>query len=215
MIGSRMLEMVRDSFPRWSGTLYKGALLSMVVLAFVIPLSLVALPFVEFFNGMAAQPKGKAQSTHGRIYGQEILVERKPVVGTVHRAWARYEFEDRAATMEGAKEVGELLENPFPVTLEGLRRGRELYDIYCIACHGKEGAGDGPITGPERFPAPPSLHTEQARGYRDGTIYHIISKGTEKMPQYADKIDLEERWDVVNYVRALQRAMNPRPEDMP
>ena len=70
-----------------------------------------------------------------------------------------------------------------------MRGGQELYDIHCIACHGKLGVGDGPVTGPDRFPAPPSLHTDQARGYTDGTIFHIITKGTEKMPSYADKLD--------------------------
>jgi len=203
-----------DTFPRWSPGVYKGSLVALVVLAFAIPLGLVALPFVEFFNGMAAQPKGKPQMTYGRLYGLELQVERLPVEGTVHREWARYAFEDMPATLQGAMEVGKLLENPLRPTMENLKRGRQIFDVYCAVCHGKTGHGDGPVTGKDRFPAPPSLHTDQAAGYRDGTIYHIATRGTEKMPGYADKVDPVERWKVVHYIRALQRANNPRPEDL-
>ena len=63
-------------------------------------------------------------------------------------------------------------------------------------------------------PAPPSLHTDQARGYRDGAIFHILTKGTEKMPGYADKLSTEDRWETIHYLRALQRAMNPSPGDL-
>jgi mono/diheme cytochrome c family protein len=33
------------------------------------------------------------------------------------------------------------------------------------------------------------------------------------MPAYAEQIEPEDRWKVVHYVRALQRARNPKPED--
>ncbi len=52
--------------PSWSPSIYKASLISMVALAFIIPIAIVAMPFNEFLNGMAAQPKGKAQMTFGR-----------------------------------------------------------------------------------------------------------------------------------------------------
>ena len=66
---------------------------------------------------------------------------------------------------------------------------------------------------PERYPAPTSLHDKVIVGYRDGQVYHVISEGKAKMPGYKDKIEPEDRWHVVNYVRALQRAANPTEED--
>ncbi len=202
----------------WSPMMYKGTLGAFVILAFVVPLGMAALPFVEFFNGMAAQPKAKAQMTYGRTYdlidGRELLTERPPVEGTIPRGYVAYPFDHMAATVEDAKKVGMLWNNPLPRTGEHMLRGQALYNIYCIVCHGKQGQGDGPATGPDRFPAPPSLQTDQTRGYADGTIYHIITKGTKKMPSYADKLDPTERWQVIHYLRALQRAMNPKPEDL-
>jgi|GEM_PF-1735506 len=237
----KLLQNVLDKvLPRWSPLMYKATLITLVVAAFVIPLVLAATPFIEFFNGMAAQPKGKAQMTYGRTYDEALLVTRDPVPGTMPRDWAPYELAylteqieaAKAADpemdpnllsemeMNAAKQAGDLLANPVPVTEEAMLRGQDRYDIFCIVCHGPKGQADGPatgtnpVTGVPRFPAPPSLHTEQARGYADGTIYHIITEGMGQMPGYTDKLTPEDRWKVVHYVRALQRAMNPLTEDL-
>jgi len=98
--------------------------------------------------------------------------------------------------------------------MKTLELGRKLFNQYCITCHGEEGHGDGPIIGPDLFPAPPSLHTDTAKKFKDGRIFHNISRGQNTMPSYADKLTVEERWAVVLYVRALQRALNPKPEDL-
>ena len=214
MIPSKLQERLRTFSLPWSPMAYKATLLTIVALAFIIPLSLVALPFIEFFNGMAAQPKGKTQGTYGRVMGQELLVERLPVEGTIPRSYQRYPFEDRGTKIEDAQAVGLLLENPLQPEMDVLERGKEVYDVFCIACHGSLGEGDGPVIGPDRFPAPPSLHSDQARGYADGTLYHIITKGVAKMPGYAQQVEPDDRWKTILYVRALQRAMNPEPQDL-
>jgi mono/diheme cytochrome c family protein len=95
-----------------------------------------------------------------------------------------------------------------------MRRGQQLYKSFCLPCHGAKGEGDGPVTGPNRFTTPPSLNSDQARGYADGTLFHILAKGTEKMPSYAPQMTPEERWQAILYVRALQRAMSPKPGDL-
>jgi mono/diheme cytochrome c family protein len=195
-------------------------LVSFVVLAFTVPLGIVALPFVEFFNGMAAQPKARTQMLIGRTYAQQQLVERQPVFGTMPRGYVPYAYDDRGNKIEDAKDVGLRLANPVPINMQNLRRGQKLYNVACINCHGEQGIGDGPVTGPSaspaggRFPAPPSLHTDEARGYEDGTIFHIITKGVGKMPSHANDLAPADRWKVVHYVRALQRSMNPKPEDL-
>jgi mono/diheme cytochrome c family protein len=137
-----------------------------------------------------------------------------PVRGSIPRGYISPAFEDKPNTIEVAREVGRQLNNPVPINMANMRSGQKLYSIYCIVCHGQRGEGDGPVTGPDRFPAPPSLHTDQALNYKDGTIYHVITKGVGKMSGYSDKLDAQERWQVIHYLRALQRAMNPKPEDL-
>ena len=197
-----------------SDTAFKAMLMGIVVMAFVVPLALVALPFIEFFNGMAAQPKAKTQMTYGRTYDQSNPVGRLPVDGTIPSEYVFALLTDAENAIESAIKNGSALHNPLSRDKDNMQRGGELYNIFCIVCHGKEGNGDGPVVGPDRYPAPPSLNTDQARGYVDGTIYHIITRGTEKMPNYVDKLTPDERWQVVHYLRALQRAMSPKPEDL-
>jgi len=213
MSRATLKDRLLDCYPRWSPNAYRIALGGGIACAIAIPLAMIGLPFIEFFNGMAAQPKGKAQMTFGRIYGEEFTVERAPVKGTIPRDYHPYYFDGLANTIEAAKEVGERLKNPVPLTMDALSRGQEMFNVYCIVCHGARGEGDGPVIGAQRFPAPPSLHTKQAIAYKDGTLYHIMTKGIGKMPSYADKLSSEQRWMVAYYVRALQRSMAPKPGD--
>jgi mono/diheme cytochrome c family protein len=211
------VERIRNFRPPWSPGLFRAALVGAFVAAFVVPLALVAIPFLEFFNDMAAQPKGKAQMTYGRTFdpaGDGWMVERLPAEGTLPRGVVPYAFAEAGNSLDDARAVGQKLANPLPYTMENLQRGRKVFTSFCAACHGTRGEGDGPVVGPNRFPAPPSLNAEQARGYSDGAIFHIVTRGTGKMPPYAPMIDPEDRWQAVMYVRALQRAMNPRPEDL-
>ena len=93
--------------------------------------------------------------------------------------------------------------NPRPITLALLQRGRQRYDIYCAACHGLDGDGDGMVV-QRGFPAPPSYHTERLRHAPDSHIYDVITHGYGVMYPYADRVDPDDRWAIVAYVRALQ-----------
>ena len=64
------------------------------------------------------------------------------------------------------------------------------------------------------MPRPPSLQSEKIRDYKDGQIFHIISMGQNTMPSYAEKLNPEERWQVIHYIRALYRAKHPSAEDL-
>jgi mono/diheme cytochrome c family protein len=149
---------------------------------------------------------------HGRLFDQQLMVERPPVPGTVPRGVSMYPLSGKDS--ETVELAGELLMNPAQPTLEKLERGRTLYSIYCYPCHGEVGLGDGPVVGPDRYPAPPSQHTEEVKNFADGSIFHIITKGEEKMPGYAEQIPPEDRWLIVHYIRVLHRALDPKPEDL-
>lgn len=208
-----MMQPLWDRLARWqpgfSPRIYKAALVSLVLTALAVPLIIVGLPFIEFLNGMAAQPKGKTQMTYGRVFGEQRIVDRSPVEGTVSRGYFPVELPSKGNTIEEARAVGAALANPVELTMANVQRGQERYGVFCVACHGEKGEGDGGVIGPTRFPAPPSLHTDQARGYSDGTIFHIISRGVGKMPPYANELAPEDRWKVIHYLRALQLAANP------
>lgn len=99
------------------------------------------------------------------------------------------------------------LTNPIEATEDSLERGGELYVSYCATCHGDGGMGDGP-TGAHLDPAPaPIAHTSQMMG--DNYLFWRISEGgamapfNSAMPAWENALDEEQRWDLINYVRAL------------
>jgi mono/diheme cytochrome c family protein len=206
---ARLYDRLKRSYPQWSPVAYKVAIIAPIVTAVAIPLLLAGLPFCEFLNDMAAEPKGKPQGTYGRQFNQALVVDRPPAAGSVRTDASPYPFDFMGHDQADALWVGQRLKNPVPLTMDNVRRGQSRYNIYCIACHGERGDGTGPATGPGRFPAPPSLQTAEAVGYADGAVFHIITKGIGKMPSYADKLEAQDRWKVIYYVRALQLAARP------
>lgn len=103
---------------------------------------------------------------------------------------------------------------PFPVTLKILQRGQERYNIYCTPCHGLVGDGDGMVVR-RGFPRPPSYHSERLRNVPDGHFYNVMTWGFGRMLSYADRIEPQDRWAIVAYIRALQLSQHTRLADVP
>lgn len=200
-------KILNDWKPGWKPMRFKATLVAIVAGAIITPLLFLALPFLDLFNDMAVQPKGKAQGHYGFFTDQQIQVERPPVPGTIPVGYVAYPYpKDDEKDTKWADEAGEKLKNPLLPTVANQRRGQVIFNRVCIACHGEHAEGDGPIVGPDLFPAPPSLHSKLARAFKDGHIFHVITRGQKKMPSYADTLEPAERWAVVHYVRTLQRA---------
>ena len=91
--------------------------------------------------------------------------------------------------------------NPTPVSDASLANGRKYFQINCAVCHGDRAMGDGPAT---RYGMPGiNLTMDIAKARTDGYIFGMIRNGRGLMPPY-NRIEEMDRWDVVNYVRALQ-----------
>lgn len=94
-----------------------------------------------------------------------------------------------------------------------LQRGRERYDIFCSACHGLAGKGDGMVV-QRGYSTPPSYHIPRLRVAPLGHFYRVITNGYGAMPAHDTLIPPEDRWAIVAYVRALQRSQNSTLEDV-
>lgn len=93
------------------------------------------------------------------------------------------------------------LANPTAPGAASLANGRKYYQINCAVCHGDRGMGDGPVT---KYGMPGiAIVGAATRARTDGYIYGMIRNGRGLMPTY-NRIEEMDRWDVVNYVRALQ-----------
>ncbi|OJY16680.1 MAG: hypothetical protein BGO98_10780 [Myxococcales bacterium 68-20] len=90
-----------------------------------------------------------------------------------------------------------------------VERGKDRYGIYCTPCHDGTGTGEGLVkrravaSGAAAF-VPPTFHQDRIRHMPDGQLFATITNGKSNMPPYAMQMNVDDRWSVVAYVRALQ-----------
>jgi hypothetical protein len=161
------------------------------------------LMYLPPFDFMLWQEKTYVQSK-SHFFADQFGV-RKPVQGTVARGFLPYVY-------SGQPQPVQTFVNPLIPDKKNLELGERKYFTFCSPCHGNYADGDSRLN--QQFPNPPSLHTDRARDFSDGMIYHIITNGQNIMPPYASQITRDERWAIVNYIRVLQRAKNARTEDL-
>jgi len=166
-------------------------------------LMLNKLMFIVPFDWMMEQDKIVAQNSSD--FFEDGRGMRLPVEGTVARGFIPYPY-------MGEANPEEVLSNPHLSTKENIELGQRKYLTYCSPCHGNFGDGDSRMNG--QFPNPPTLHSNRARDFSDGMIYHIMTNGQNIMPSYASQVTREERWAIVNYIRVLQRAKNANDSDL-
>lgn len=168
-------------------------------------------PPVHVFQDMEKQEKYKPQ-TESPIFADR-RASRRPPLGTV----ARGHLKDNEIMQTGFTPAGLYTgRNPFTIDAELLRVGQARFNVYCTPCHDQTGSGKGVVA--LRTPAwqPSVLTDERARGLADGDIYDTITNGRRSMPAYKYQVQSEkERWAIVAYVRALQRAAAGTIEDVP
>jgi mono/diheme cytochrome c family protein len=155
---------------------------------------------------MAVQGKLRTFQSSNR-FEDGALARPKPD-GTV--AWGS-ETSERVS--QGTEKGTIVQKNPLPVTMTLLKRGQQRFQIYCSPCHGDTGAGNGVVV-QRGFPHPPSYHTDRLRSEPDGDLFRTISNGTGAMYSYADRVEVEDRWAIVAYIRALQESQNARVSDL-
>ncbi|MBV6419413.1 MAG: hypothetical protein DAHOPDDO_00630 [Ignavibacteriaceae bacterium] len=174
-----------------------------VVVSLGTYITLNKLMYLQPFNWMESQAKLIPQRTTDFFSDGRSM--RLPVEGTVAKGFIPYPF-------EGETNPVQVLSNPYFPTEENLNLGKRKFLTYCSPCHGNFGDGDSRLAG--QFPNPPTLHSDRVRSFPDGMIYHIITNGQNIMPSYASQVNRQERWAIVNYIRALQRAKNATDEDL-
>jgi hypothetical protein len=104
---------------------------------------------------------------------------------------------------------------PFPVTKEILERGRERFNIFCAPCHSRLGDGNGFVPSRGFSRKPPSFHDARLMKAPVGYFFDVITNGFGIMPDYASQIPVQDRWNIIAYVRALQLSQNATMADVP
>ena len=173
---------------------------------------------IHIFYDMDFQPKFKTQAPNPLFADGRAM--RPPVEGTVARGEAYVD----AHMHEGVAGGGWATALPASMKLDvaTLERGHQRFDIYCSACHGYAGFGDGavnqramelvanangPVNGTQ-WVAAKSLHDETTRNQPVGQLFNTITHGIRNMAGYGSQIPVEDRWAIAAYVKALQLSQD-------
>lgn len=161
------------------------------------------LLYMPPFDFMEKQSKVIPQDED--VYFADNFSMRLPVQGTVARGDLPYFYKNNP------DRAGAELVNPLLPTKSNLAKGEQKYNSFCSPCHGYLGNGESRMR--NQFPIPPSLNSEKVRTWSDGRIYHVIVEGQNTMPSYSRQTTEDERWNIIQYIRALQRSQNARETD--
>jgi mono/diheme cytochrome c family protein len=183
----------------------------------IAPLLLLALagcgtttrkPPIEIFPDMDRQPKYKALAQSP--FFADGRASRMPPPGTVAVGQLRPD-ESYFTGIQGNLYLGR---NPRPIDRALLARGRERFEIFCAPCHDRAGDGKGIVATRTSWLAV-NLHEERIVQMTDGELFHVVTYGRRTMPGYRFQISADDRWAIVAYIRALQRATQATLEDVP
>lgn len=163
------------------------------------------------FPGMKYQPKPRVQG-ESKFFADGRADRPLPA-----HVVSREELRNDSARFLGKDSAGAWVQGfPAEVVVDAqlMSRGKDRYTIYCGPCHGALGDGNG-ITKQYGMGATPSYHDARLRDMAEGEIYNTIIHGKGNMLSYADKLVPNDRWAVILYVRALQRAQIGSAVDVP
>ena len=153
-------------------------------------------------NAMNRQPKLKPMSPAS--FFADGSSSRPSIAGTVPRTGPiRLSEHDTQSTTSRPT-----------LTLDLLQRGQERFNIFCSACHGRDGYGNGMVE-KRGYPPAPSFHTEVLRSATDDHLFMVITQGYQSSPALGAVIPPEDRWAIVGYIRALQLSQSASPGDVP
>ena len=192
-------------------TLGTAALRTDIVRGLPVALATLVLSACSWFTDFKEQPKLDPWETPADTIGMRGNPQMSvPITGSQVPGYA-VSYQRLGVTIDSM--AG--LRNPVPSDARSLDNGRKYYQINCEVCHGLAGGakpttpgggalGDGPVSGPKYGIYPPSLRGGPAINLSDGYLWGIIRNGRNLMPSY-DRIEDMDRWDVVNYIRELQK----------
>ncbi len=103
-------------------------------------------------------------------------------------------------TVGGKKDV-----NPVHASAASIEDGKQLFNSYCMVCHGLDGQNTGVPFAATLSPAVPSLASPEVQAYTDGQLKWIIKNGLypSGMPPSDGEFSADEMWHMVVYIRNL------------
>ncbi|MCA3186775.1 MULTISPECIES: cytochrome c [unclassified Cupriavidus] len=99
-------------------------------------------------------------------------------------------------------------ESPTRLAVDAIAIGAQVYARHCVACHGDDGRGEGPLAATlSRWP--PTFQSPLLGRRAEGELFwHIMAgmrdrDGRVTMPAFGHQLDDAQAWAVIDYLKAL------------
>ena len=170
-------------------------------------------PPLEIFPDMKRQAKLRPQTV--AAFFQDGMSSRQFVPGTIARGTPYADTTVNTGRIPGAPGTTNFVETiPVPITEQLMARGKQRFEINCLPCHGPLADGKG-VTSKLGMGVVANLHDKRIVLLPDGELFNTITHGKNLMGAYGPNVTIDDRWAVVAYVRALQRARLGTLDEMP
>ncbi|MCI3205551.1 MULTISPECIES: cytochrome c [Pandoraea] len=100
--------------------------------------------------------------------------------------------------------------SPTGFTVESIARGARIYALQCVACHGDDGRGEGPLAQTLRR-WPPTMASALLSRRADGELFWHVLYGMHDdqgvtMPGFVGRLSDREVWAALDYMRVLSAS---------
>ncbi len=103
-----------------------------------------------------------------------------------------------------APKSADSMKNPLAKNLNAAKDGKNLFQTYCVTCHGDKGGGNGPSAAGLN-PKPANLTLKRIQKQSDGALFWKITTGKPPMLSWKYTLSKKQRWELVDYIRELAK----------
>jgi len=93
-------------------------------------------------------------------------------------------------------------------TPDSLARAKKMYGYDCAMCHGTDGAGKGELASQMNLTLSDMSDPATLKDTTDAQLYATIRDGNDKMPAEGDRMNPQDGWSLIAYVRSLSAGKN-------
>lgn len=160
-----------------------------------------------FIDGMGDRPTPSGVVARGRVKSDPLKFKGRQSTGKLATRLPD-------VIMIGGKKLNP---NDKADLAEILKRGQERFKIVCSHCHGVLGDGNGMIAQRGLTLRRPvgNYHTDRLRKMPIGHFFDVQTNGFGVMFRMSPRVDVDDRWAIAAYIRALQLSQLAPIESLP
>lgn len=174
-----------------------------------------------YMPDMAYSRAYESYADHSNLAEKGINYNSRPVVGTI----SREEDMPFHIPMDQPGDTtnytaSKAVPNPYDsLSATQMEEAERLYLINCGICHGTDLKGNGPIynDGKGPYPAQPKnlIGDPIVSVMPDGQMFYSLTYGKNLMGSYASQLSRKQRWQVIAYIKAKQKASKAKAAPAP